>query len=129
MGNQIFNNYSELNDNLKKEKSLYKYKVEYFTKRGNIDNSFLLKLINNKGIKTKLKFYPSSVGILDNNTHLSFSYYNIMSWATYKNVFCFSTKNDTYYFKLKNIDPKIISSKISLICHNILNENSHSKLD
>lgn len=130
MGNNSSSSFNNLEESeYTKEKSLFSYNINYKgTKKKQGDISSDLKDLY-QNINCKLKLYPSNLTIKNNNFKESFSYYDILSWATSNQLFCFNTISKTYYCIPKNTTPTEISINIKSICSKILTENNKSKLE
>ena len=125
MGNKNSAEFTNL-DNDVKEKSLYSFDNVRLIKTTKKNKEFTIKNLNknDKGIKYKLKLYPTNLTLKNKNMCLEFSYYNIQSWASSNMYFFFNTLNDTYYCKVDK--PYIaleIANCLKKICYEIYERN------
>jgi len=130
MGNKSSSGFENLNEpKYLKEKSLFSYNINYKGTKTLQDNYCTDLKILPKNINCKIKLYPSNLTIKNENFKLSFSYYDIQSWAISNKLFCFNTKTESHYCIPINITSTEIAKNIKDICSNILKENNKSKLN
>lgn len=119
MGNSNSNNKFTNLEEVVKEKSLFSFKVKLVEISVENENEKRGKKIDN--YKMKLKLYPSTLTLKNDNFKLDFSYYNIFSWYTSKNFFSFKTvEKDSYNFLTEgNLVAADISRSLKGICSDL----------
>ena len=107
-----------------KEKSIFSFKVKLVKISVEKGKKKFTKSMPN--YKFKLKLYPSSLTLKNDNYKLDFNYYNIKSWTNEKQFFSFQTiDKDTYMFLTENnINASVISEALTDICNNIKNKTN-----
>ena len=133
MGNKNSLDFSNLEET-SKEKSLHSFDdiilIKTTEKVANYNIKDIQKEKNEKGRKYKLKLYPTTLTLKNDTMRLDFSYYNIHSWATSKDLFCFNTEAETYYCRTTDSYISLeIAKSIKDICYEILERNKKSKLE
>ena len=119
MGNSNSNNEFTNLEEVVKEKSLFSFKVKLVEISVENEKEKRGKKMNN--YKMKLKLYPSTLTLKNDNFKLDFSYYNILSWNTSKKFFSFKTvEKDSYDFLTEgNLEAVDISRALKGICSDL----------
>lgn len=107
-----------------KEKSIYSFKVKLVKLSVEKGKTKVTKPMPN--YKFKLKLYPSTLTLKNDNCKLDFNYYNIKTWTNEKQFFSFQTiDKDTYMFLTEDkINAGVISEALTNICTNIKNKTN-----
>ena len=123
MGNTRSTEFTNLEE-ISKEKSIHSFNIKLIETSFNNQKNIKEITVKKKGIDYKLKLYPSTLTLKNDNIKLDFSYYEIFSWTTSKNFFCFHTKKDSYYCKTINYKIALdIAKSLKDICTNLLQKN------
>ena len=122
MGNSS-SNFVNLDETLT-EKSLFSFKVKLV--KISVEQKKLKLTKSMPNYKFKLKLYPSTLTLKNDNCKIDFSYFNIKSWVTDKQFFSFETVDgETYMFltedKINSVD---ISDALKEHCNNIKKRNN-----
>ena len=126
MGNNSTKGFSNLEEEVK-EKSLFSFIVKLVEISVESDNVELKKNKKIDNYKMKLKLYPSTLTLKNDNFKLDFSYYNILSWYTSKKFFSFKTsEKDSYKFLTEGgLEAEDISRALKGICLDISKKNKN----
>ena len=117
MGNSNSNDEFTNLEEVVKEKSLFSFKVKLVEITVGVEKRN--KKIDN--LKMKLKLYPSTLTLKNDNFKLDFSYYDILCLSTSKKFFSFKTvEKDAYFFLTEqNIEASDISRALKSICSDL----------